>query len=198
VAALISGAEMPATAVRTPPLPPLPQPRSRAVTVADPEFYQSTRADVGELHLGREGLARTAGVTGSFIADLVSYGLLPHTEAYGGDAVFIVRAASALVEFGLEPRHLRSLLTGARNAAGLLEGVLPARRHDGVATAGRQAAASRAAARSAEASAATVKLYAALLRAELSSPPIPAVTTPPGASRESSRNPGMPGGPAAR
>jgi len=177
----------------TPPLPPIPQPRARAATVADPEFYETTRADVGELHLGREGLARTAGVSESFVADLVSFGLLPHTDAYGGDAVFIVRAASALTEFGLEPRHLRPLLTGARNAAGLLEGLLPTRRHDGVVTPGRQAAANRAAARSAQASAAAVKLYAALLRAELA-PGIPA----PAASGESSSNPGMPGGPVAR
>ncbi|MFD0636279.1 hypothetical protein ACFQ9X_36610 [Catenulispora yoronensis] len=181
----------------TPPLPPIPQPRARAATPADPEFYEAAHADVGELHLGREGLARTAGVPASFIADLVSFGLLPPAESYGGDAVFIVRAASALTEFGLEPRHLRPLLTGARNTAGLLEGLLPARRHDGVATAGRQAAASRAAARSAQAAAASVRLYAALLRAELSGP---SPTAGPGnlATGDSSRNPGMPGGPAAR
>ncbi|MFL6112257.1 MAG: MerR family transcriptional regulator, partial [Catenulispora sp.] len=137
---------LPAAATLKPPLAPVPQPRSRAVTVADPEFYESTRADVGELHLGREGLARTAGVSGSFVAELVSFGLLPPAESYGGDAVFIVRAASALTEFGLEARHLRPLLTGARNTAGLLGGLLPARRHDGVAGSGHRAAATRAAA----------------------------------------------------
>lgn len=184
-------------------------PRSRGAAVTDPEFYLAARADVGELHLGREGLARTVGVSGSFVADLVAYGLLPNTEAYGGDAVFIVRAASALTEYGLEPRHLRPLLTGARNTAGLLGTLLPVRRHDGVTGSGRQAAASRAASRTAEASAAAVKLYAALLRAELAgaaAPPVrdprasaqtsPAPPAP--ASGASSGNPGMPGGPAAR
>jgi len=199
----------------TPPLPPLPQlpplppPRSRGATVTDPEFYLAARADVGELHLGREGLAHTAGVSGSFVADLVAYGLLPNAEAYGGEAVFIVRAASALTEYGLEPRHLRPVLTGARNTAGLLGTLLPTRRHDGVTGSGRQAAASRAASRTAEASAAAVKLYAALLRAELAgaaAPPVhgpqasaetsPAPSAP--ASGASSGNPGMPGGPAAR
>jgi DNA-binding transcriptional MerR regulator len=192
-----------------PPLPPLPPPRSRGATVTDPEFYSAAWADVGELHLGREGLARTAGVSGPFIADLIAYGLLPDTEAYGGEAVLIVRAASALTEYGLEPRHLRPLLTGARNTAGLLGTLLPTRRHDGVTGSGRQAAASRAASRTAEASAAAVKLYAALLRAELAgaaAPPVqgprasadtsPAPPAP--ASGASSRNPGMPGGPAAR
>jgi DNA-binding transcriptional MerR regulator len=198
-----------ASAPPLPPLPPLPPPRSRGVTVTDPEFYSAARADVGELHLGREGLARTAGVSGSFIADLIAYGLLPNTEAYGGEAVFIVRAASALTEYGLEPRHLRPVLTGARNTAGLLGTLLPARRHDGVTGSGRQAAASRAASRTAEASAAAVKLYAALLRAELAgaaAPPVPgpqasAETSPAPsapASGASSGNPGMPGEPAAR
>ncbi|MBW8805385.1 MAG: MerR family transcriptional regulator [Catenulisporales bacterium] len=199
---------LPAASALKPPLAPLPRPRSRAVTVADPEFYESTRADVGELYLGREGLARTAGVSGSFVAELVSFGLLPHAESYGGDAVFIVRAAAALTEFGLEARHLRPLLTGARNTAGLLGGLLPTRRHDGVAGSGRQAAATRVAARSAEASAAAVKLYAALLRAELaprgpqgspnSAMPASPPTSAPGASHESSSSPGMPGGPVAR
>jgi DNA-binding transcriptional MerR regulator len=160
-----STAPLPPTATLTPPLPPLP--RTRAATVADPEFYRVARADMGELHLGREALARTAGVSESFLADLVTYGLLPNVEDYGGDAVFIVRAAAALIEYGLEPRHLRPLLLGARNTAGLLGTLLPTRRHDGVTGSGRQAAASRAASRTAEAAAAAVKLYAALLRAEL-------------------------------
>lgn len=192
-----------------PSLPPLPPPRSRGATVTDPEFYLAARADVGELHLGREGLAHTAGVSGSFVADLVAYGLLPNAEAYGGEAVFIVRAASALTEYGLEPRHLRPVLTGARNTAGLLGTLLPTRRHDGVTGSGRQAAASRAVSRTAEASAAAVKLYAALLRAELAGAAAPAVHGPQAsaetspapsapASGASSGNPGMPGGPAAR
>ncbi|WP_323748116.1 transcriptional regulator FtsR, partial [Catenulispora rubra] len=158
-------AALPLTATLTPPLPPLP--RTRAATVADPEFYRVTQADVGELHLGREALARTAGVSESFLDELMTYGLLPNVEAYGGDAVFIVRAAAALTEYGLDPRHLRPLLLGARNTAGLLGTLLPTRRHDGVTGSGRQAAASRASSRTAEASAAAVKLYAALLRAEL-------------------------------
>ncbi|MBS2551224.1 MerR family transcriptional regulator [Catenulispora sp. NL8] len=238
---------LPPAATLTPPLPPLPHPRGRAATVADPEFYLTARADVGELHLGPEALARTAGVSESFLADLVAYGLLPNARDYGGDAVFIARSASALAEYGLEPRHLRSLMTGARNTAGLLGTLLPARRHDGVTGTARQAAATRAATRTAEASAAVVKLYGALLRAELAAdtaPAAPAAQPAPGASagtqathpypaaqtrqappaappaaspdhapsaaadtspapsapasRASSRNPGMPGGPAAR
>lgn len=171
-----SGA-LPPTATLTPPLPPLP--RTRAATVADPEFYRVVRADVGELHLGREALARTAGVSESLLADLVAYGLLPNLEDYGGDAVFIARAAAALTEYGLEPRHLRPLLLGARNTAGLLGTLLPTRRHDGVAGSGRQAAASRAATRTAEAAAAAVKLYAALLRAELAGGAAPAAQAQP-------------------
>jgi DNA-binding transcriptional MerR regulator len=194
---------LPPAAALIPPLPPIPQPRTRTATVADPEFFAAARADVGELHLGREGLARTAGVSESLVADLIAYGLLPNSEDYGGDAVFVVRAASALTEYGLEPRHLRPLLTGARNTAGLLSTLLPARRHDGVSGSGRQDAASRAGVRTAEASAAAVRLYAALLRAELvaeaAQAPAEASRFPsPSASRASSRNPGMPGGPAAR
>ncbi|MEY9928205.1 DNA-binding transcriptional MerR regulator [Catenulispora sp. GP43] len=171
---------LPPPSTLTPPLPPLPQPLNRAATVADPAFYAAARSDVGELHLGRDGLARTAGVSGSFVADLIAYGLLPNAEDYGGDAVFIARAASALTEYGLEPRHLRPLLTGARNTAGLLGTLLPTRRHDGVTGSGRQAAASRAASRTAEASVAAVKLYAALLRAELAGGAVPAAQAPQG------------------
>jgi DNA-binding transcriptional MerR regulator len=171
---------LPAPSALTPPLPPLPQPMNRAATVADPAFYGATRSDVGELHLSRDGLARTAGVSGSFVADLIAYGLLPNAEDFGGDAVFIARAASALTEYGLEPRHLRPLLTGARNTAGLLGTLLPTRRHDGVTGSGRQAAASRAASRTAEASAAAVKLYAALLRAELAGGAASAAPAPQG------------------
>jgi DNA-binding transcriptional MerR regulator len=136
--------------------------------VADPEFFHGTTADAGELHLSRDGLARTAGVTGTFLDDLIAYGLLPMADSYGGDEVFVVRAAASLTEFGLEPRHLRPLLTGARNTAGLLSTLLPVRRHDGVATAGRRESATAAAARTSEAAAAAVRLYGALLRSELS------------------------------
>ena len=171
---------LPPPSALTPPLPPLPQPMNRAATVADPAFYGAARSDVGELHLSRDGLARTAGVSGSFVADLIAYGLLPNAEDFGGDAVLIARAASALTEYGLEPRHLRPLLTGARNTAGLLGTLLPTRRHDGVTGSGRQAAASRAASRTAEASAAAVKLYAALLRAELAAGAASAAPAPQG------------------
>jgi DNA-binding transcriptional MerR regulator len=139
------------------------------VGVTEPEFFQGVAAEAGELHLSRDGLARTAGVPGSFVDDLVAYGLLPAADSYGGDAVFVVRAATALTEFGLEPRHLRPLLTGARNTASLLNTLLPARRHDGVSAVGRREASSAAAARpsSATAASAAVRLYAALLRGEL-------------------------------
>ena len=138
-----------------------------ASDVAEPEFFHGLAADAGELHLSREGLARTAGVTPTFLDDLVAYGLLPLADNYGGDAVFVVRAAASLAEFGLEPRHLRPLLTGARNTAGLLSTLLPVRRHDGVASVGRRETATTAAARSSEAASAAVRLYGALLRAEL-------------------------------
>ncbi len=141
--------------------------------VAESGFFQGLAADAGELHLSRDGLARTAGVTGSFLDDLAAYGLLPIAESYGGGAVFIVRAAASLAEFGLEPRHLRPLLTGARNTAGLLSTLLGARRHDGVVGGERRQSATAAAARTSEAAAAAVRLYAALLRAELGPGPDP-------------------------
>jgi DNA-binding transcriptional MerR regulator len=137
------------------------------VVVPETEPFHGVAADAGELHLRREGLARTAGVAEEFVADLVAFGLLPAAEDYGGDAVFVARAAAALGEFGLEPRHLRPLLTGARNTAGILSSLLPARRHDGIAGASRREAASAAAARTSDAAAAAVRLYGALLRSEL-------------------------------
>lgn len=138
------------------------------VIVPETEPFHGLTTGAGELHLRRESLARTAGVAEAFVAELVTYGLLPSADDYGGDAVFVVRAAAALGEFGLEPRHLRPLLTGARNTAGVLSSLLPARRHDGISGASRREAASVAAARTADAAAAAVRLYGALLRAELS------------------------------
>jgi DNA-binding transcriptional MerR regulator len=135
-------------------------------------FFAEASSSAGELHMSREGLARTAGVEPSFISDLIAYGLLPAAESYGGDAVLVTRAASALTANGLEPRHLRPLLTGARNTAGLISTLLVTRRADGVAPGERQRPSG---ARTADVAAAAVRLYAALLRAELAPvPPGPA------------------------
>jgi DNA-binding transcriptional MerR regulator len=144
-------------------------------TATESEFFVGTAAAAGELHMSRSGLARTAGVSESFLDDLVTFGLLPAADRYDGDAVLITRAASALTAFGLEPRHLRPLLTGARNTAGLLSSLLVPRRADGVSGTERRQSGTTAATRTAEAAAAAVRLYAALLRAELiPAPPGPA------------------------
>jgi DNA-binding transcriptional MerR regulator len=144
-------------------------------TAISADFFAGTAAVAGELHMSRAGLARTAGVSDAFLADLVTFGLLPAADSYDGDDVIVTRAAAALTAHGLEPRHLRPLLTGARNTAGLLSTLLVTRRADGVAGGERRQTAGVAATRTAEVAAAAVRLYAALLRSELvPAPPGPA------------------------
>jgi DNA-binding transcriptional MerR regulator len=140
------------------------------------EFFAEAGSSAGELHMSRDGLARTAGVDPSFISDLIAYGLLPASDSYGGDAVLVTRAAASVTAHGLEPRHLRPLLTGARNTAGLISTLLVTRRADGVTAGERQRSSGGSpAGRTADVAAAAVRLYAALLRAELApAPPGPA------------------------
>jgi hypothetical protein len=72
--------------------------------------------------------------------ELESYGLIAARGDghFGADAVAVLRAAAALAQFGIEPRHLRPFRTAADREAGLVEQVVaPLRRQRGPEAAGR-------------------------------------------------------------
>lgn len=87
-------------------------------------------------------LARSAGVKPEFVTELTRFGVIaPTSEAgslqYANDAIEIVKLAADFAEFGLEPRHMRTILLSAERevelytqtvGAGLLAGNADTRR----------------------------------------------------------------------
>jgi DNA-binding transcriptional MerR regulator len=90
-------------------------------------------------------LAERAEVSPSLVRELEEYGVLsPRVEdgerRYGESDADIARTCAALAQYGIAPRHLRTIKTGTDRAAGLLESVVapalrarsPERRQAGV------------------------------------------------------------------
>lgn len=77
-------------------------------------------------HLLRQELVRAAEVDPRFVTELESYGLITAEAAgrFPPGCVLIVKACAVLVEYGLEPRHLRPFKTAADREVDLLEQVL--------------------------------------------------------------------------
>ncbi len=119
-----------------------------------------------ELRLSRRELLQAAGVEDTLLRALEEHGLVrvrrsgpKDTVHYGGEAVRIAMAAARMQEYGIEPRHLRTVRSAAEREVGLIEqAVRPLfRRGDdlGPAEAGRELAGLSA------------QLHAALLHAAL-------------------------------
>lgn len=93
---------------------------------AGPEVADLTdeAAWTGLLH--RQELVHAAGVEPRFVTDLENFGLITADERgrFPGGCVAIVRACATLIEYGLEPRHLRPFKTAVDREADLLEQVL--------------------------------------------------------------------------
>jgi DNA-binding transcriptional MerR regulator len=75
-----------------------------------------------ERRLTREQLLADGGISPATLAELEQYGLVRPGAAgfYDPDAVLVARTVRQLVEFGLEPRHLRSFRAAADREIGLL------------------------------------------------------------------------------
>lgn len=122
--------------------------RRRGARWPEPEYFTP---DLGEVALGREGLARAAGIAEEWLDELAAHGLISGREPATGADLLVARAAAELLGYGIEPRHLRPVALSADRAAALVKAA-----HGG---------SSRSA--TAQTAAALVRLEAALLRAAL-------------------------------
>lgn len=122
--------------------------RRRAARWPDPEYFTP---ELGEVALGREGLARAAGIAESWLDELAAHGLISGRDPASGADLLVARAAAELLGYGMEPRHLGPLAVSAERAAALVRAA--------------RGGSSRSA--TAQNAAALVRLEAALLRAAL-------------------------------
>ncbi|HEX4789011.1 MAG TPA: MerR family transcriptional regulator [Actinospica sp.] len=122
--------------------------KRRSARWPEPDYFTP---ELGEVALGREGLARAAGLAGEWVDELAAHGLISGCEPASGADLLVARAAAELLGHGIEPRHLRPVQAAADRAAVLIK------------------AAGGGSSRSnpAQAAAALVRLEAALLRAAL-------------------------------
>jgi DNA-binding transcriptional MerR regulator len=69
----------------------------------------------------RSELLTAARATEELLAELEDYGLVRRARAYGTQALSVVRAAALLAEYGIQPRHLRSVKAAAEREVSLVE-----------------------------------------------------------------------------
>jgi DNA-binding transcriptional MerR regulator len=73
--------------------------------------------------MSRSELLAAVGADEELLAELEAYGLLRRARQYGTEALAILRAATSLREFGIEPRHLRQVKAAAEREITLVEQV---------------------------------------------------------------------------
>jgi hypothetical protein len=122
--------------------------RRRAARWPEPDYFTP---ELGEVALGREGLARAAGLAEEWVDELAAHGLISGRDPASGADLLVARAAAELLGYGIEPRHLRPVQAAAERAAVLI----------------RAAGGGSSRSGTAQAAAALVRLEAALLRAAL-------------------------------
>lgn len=86
----------------------------------------SAPADDGEVRVTREQLLADGGITAATLVELEQHGLVRPGPAgfYDSDAVLVAHTVRQLVEFGLQPRHLRAFRVAADREVGLLTQVV--------------------------------------------------------------------------
>lgn len=121
------------------------------------------QGSAAEVRLSRDSLLEAAGISAELVAELEAYGLInPRATMYGADDLLVARTAGELAEYGLEPRHLRTIRGAAERESGLVEQIVaPMLRQRGVEARGRAAEAARDIGRL------TVRLHSALVEARL-------------------------------
>lgn len=138
---------------------PVDSRRSVAGTVTPEQFRQATVR-----RLTRADVASRAGVEDSVVASLVKISLLTPDAAgfFSVDDVDVVRIAAKMGEYGIDHRHLKTLVTQAQRQADLVNQVAGPVAH------GRdENARERSAEVSREVSALVVSLHAALIKGKL-------------------------------
>ncbi len=93
-------------------------------------------ATLQPVRLDRRGLLREAAVEDDFLTELEQFGMLqPDALFYGAAELEIVRAARALADVGLHPRHLVMVRTSAEREAHMIRSVARPRSRSGDAAA---------------------------------------------------------------
>ena len=72
----------------------------------------------------RSELLAAAGADEEMLAELEDYGLVRRARQYGARDLSIARAAAALREYGIQPRHLRAVKAAAEREVSLVEQVV--------------------------------------------------------------------------
>lgn len=72
----------------------------------------------------RSELLAAAGADEELLAELEDFGLVRHARHYGAHELSIARAALALREYGIQPRHLRAVKAAAEREVSLVEQVV--------------------------------------------------------------------------
>ncbi len=82
--------------------------------------------------LSRDDLTRESGASPMLVQDAFTAGVLTPADAYGEDALVVLRALVELQRSGIEPRHLRGFRQATERELGLIESALMpvARRRD--------------------------------------------------------------------
>lgn len=113
--------------------PPIGHPTGLPRLVPDQSDTSSTTPSTDHpVLLTREDLVAATGVEEALLASLESFGLvttLPGGQEYDVESLSVIRAASALAGYGIEPRHLRAFRVAAEREAGLAEQVAAPMRH---------------------------------------------------------------------
>lgn len=81
--------------------------------------------DGKDVRLTRSSLLEAAAITEEQLAELESYGLIDaRSNTFDADDLVIARTAGELAEYGLEPRHLRTIRSAAEREVGLIEQIV--------------------------------------------------------------------------
>jgi len=117
--------------------------QGRLAQLAAPTRISASILDA-ERRITRADLLRETGASAALLADAVAHSLLPAADAYGEEALTVLRAIVELQRFGLEPRHLRGFRAAAEREVGLIGSALePVRRRRDAASKARAAELSR-------------------------------------------------------
>ena len=86
---------------------------------------EAPAADLTDVSLSRAELKRTARLSEEQLTGLEDFGILEKSrERYDGDDLTVARAAQGLMEFGVEPRHIRMFRQLADREAGFIEQIV--------------------------------------------------------------------------
>jgi DNA-binding transcriptional MerR regulator len=88
--------------------------------------------EVPPVSMTRSELLTAAGAVEGMLAELEDYGLVRRARVYGTQSLSVVREAVLLAEYGIQPRHLRSVKASADRETSLVEqAVAPMTRQKG-------------------------------------------------------------------